>query len=60
MATVDGSGYEARRFQREKKNTQLNYMYATLGMEPDDSNDDDFVCDEDEDTGEEDDDVLEE
>ncbi|ETM51374.1 hypothetical protein L914_04779, partial [Phytophthora nicotianae] len=56
MATVDGSGYEARRFQREKKNTQLNYMYATLGMEPDDSNDDDFVCDEDEDTGEEDDD----
>ncbi|GMF21877.1 unnamed protein product [Phytophthora fragariaefolia] len=34
--------------QRDKKNEQLNYMYATLGIEQGDSSDDDFVLEEDE------------
>ncbi|GMF44430.1 unnamed protein product [Phytophthora fragariaefolia] len=40
------SSHPASRRLRRKGETELNYMYARLGTEPDDSSDDDFVVDE--------------
>ncbi|KAE9271459.1 hypothetical protein PF001_g28369 [Phytophthora fragariae] len=41
------SGTSAGRSTPKRKGAELNYMYATLGIERDDSSDDDFVPDED-------------
>ncbi|KAE9214942.1 hypothetical protein PF004_g14893 [Phytophthora fragariae] len=40
------SGTSAGRSTPKRKGTDLNYMYATLGIEQDDSSDDDFVPDD--------------
>ncbi|KAL3657605.1 hypothetical protein V7S43_017409 [Phytophthora oleae] len=41
MAVPEGAALSGRKFRQ--KQTDLNYMYASLGMEQDDSNDDDFL-----------------
>ncbi|KAE9062872.1 hypothetical protein PF010_g29226 [Phytophthora fragariae] len=48
------SGTSTGRSTPKRKGTELNYMYATRGIERDDSSDDDFVSDEADDDGDDD------
>ncbi|KAE9063929.1 hypothetical protein PF010_g28802 [Phytophthora fragariae] len=48
------SGTSAGRSTPKRKGAELNYMYATLGIERDDSSDDDFVPDEADEDGDDD------